>query len=109
MGGSARAHTAPAAVTLPLRVRRRAERDVDDAYAWYESRVEGLGEAFLGAVDACFARIQRHPEAYVVAHNRVRRARLHRFPYIVFYTSREDFIDVLAVYHGRRRPRRFDL
>ena len=97
-------------MTLPLRVRLRAELDVDEAYAWYEARVEGLGEAFLRSVDAGFARIRRHPEAYpIVQGSRVRRARLHRFPYSVFYTIREDFIDVLAVYHGRRRPRRFDL
>jgi plasmid stabilization system protein ParE len=70
---------------------------------------EGLGEGFLRAVEACFARITRHPEAHAVAHGRVRRARLHRFPYSVYYVIREDFIDVLAVYHGRRRPRRFDL
>ena len=96
-------------MTLPVRVRLRAELDVDDAYAWYESRAVGLGEALLRAVDACLARISRHPEAYAVQHGRVRRARLRRFPYGVFYVIREDFIDVLAVYHGRRRPRRFDL
>jgi len=96
-------------VTLAVRVRRRAELDIDEAYAWYEGRAEGVGEAFLRAVEASFARIARHPEAHVVAHGRVRRARLHRFPYGVYYTIREDFIDVLAVYHGRRRPRRFDL
>jgi plasmid stabilization system protein ParE len=96
-------------VTLRLRVRRRAELDLDEAYAWYAARAEGLGEAFLRSVDACLARIQRHPEAFAVAHGRVHRARLHRFPYGVYYTIREDAIDVLAVYHARRRPRRFDL
>jgi len=95
-------------VTLPVRVRHRAELDIDEAYAWYESRAEDLGEAFLRALEACFAQIERLPEAHVVAHGRVRRARLRRFPYGVYYTIREDFIDVLAVYHGRRRPRRFD-
>lgn len=94
---------------LPVRVRRRAELDVDEAYAWYEERVEGLGEAFLRAVEACFVRIAQNPEAHVVAHGRVRRARLHRFPYGAYYVIRDGFIDVLAVYHGRRRPRRFDL
>jgi hypothetical protein len=39
---------------------------------------------------------------------RVRRASLRRFPYGVFYTIREDRIDVLAVYHARRRPRTFE-
>ena len=94
---------------MRLSLRRRAERDLDEAYAWYEPRSPGLGESFLRAADACFARIQRDPELYAVQHDRVRRARLHRFPYSVFYVIRADWIDVLAVYHARRRPRRFDL
>jgi plasmid stabilization system protein ParE len=68
-------------VTPPVRVRRRAELDIGEAYAWYEARAEGIGEAFLRSVEACFARIARQPDAHVVAHGRVRRARLHRFPY----------------------------
>jgi plasmid stabilization system protein ParE len=96
-------------VTLPIRVRRRAELDIDDALTWYESRAPGLGAARLRAVDACLARIARHSEAYSIQHDRVRRARLRRFPYGVFYVIREDLVDVLAAYHGRRRPRRFDL
>jgi len=107
MGGGARAHPAATALTLPIRVRRRAELDLDEAYAWYESRAMGLGESFLQSAEACLARIQRHPEAYALQYGRVRRARLHRFPFSAFYVIREDFIDVLAVYHGRRRPRRF--
>jgi len=95
-------------LTLPIRVRQRAEADIVDAYAWYDARAIGLGEAFLRAVDACMARIARDPEAYVIVHERVHRARLRRFPYSVFYVIREDALDVLAVYHGRRRPRRFD-
>ena len=95
-------------MTLPVRVRPDAELDIDEAYAWYESRAEGLGDAFLRAVEACFVRIARHPESHVAAYSRVRRARLYRFPYGVYYTIRGDLIDVLAVYHGRRRPRRFD-
>lgn len=96
-------------MTDAFRIRRRAELDLDEAYIWYESRGLGLGEAFLRSVEACLARIRRHPEAYALQLGRVRRARLHRFPHSVFYVIREDFIDVLAVYHGRRRPRRFDL
>jgi plasmid stabilization system protein ParE len=94
-------------VSLPLTLRPRAEADLDDAFRWYEARLPGLGEAFLRSADACFARIQRHPAAFIEAHPRVRRASLRRFPYGVFYVIREDRIDVLAVYHARRRPRVF--
>ena len=95
-------------MSLPVLLRPRAEADLVDAFAWYEQRLPGLGEAFLHAVDASLTRIQRHSEAYPEAHPRVRRAPLRRFPYGVFYVIRDDRIDVLAVYHARRRPRRFE-
>ena len=90
-----------------LTLRPRAEADLDDAFRWYEARLPGLGGAFLQSADTCFARIQSHPEAHAEVHPRVRRAPLPRFPYGVFYVIREDRIDVLAVYHARRRPRDF--
>jgi plasmid stabilization system protein ParE len=95
-------------VSLPVSLRARAEADLTDAFAWYEERLPGLGTAFLRSVDGCFARIQRHPEAYPEVHPRVHRTPIHRFPYGVFYVIREDRIDVLAVYHARRRPRGFE-
>ncbi|MEB2343424.1 MAG: type II toxin-antitoxin system RelE/ParE family toxin [Deltaproteobacteria bacterium] len=95
-------------MTRPLTVRSRAEADLDEAFGWYEAQVPGLGEAFLRSVTACFVRIARHAEAYPQVQGQVRRAALRRFPYGVFYVVREDRIDVLAVYHGRRRPRVFD-
>ena len=92
---------------MRLSLRQRAELDIDDAYVWYESRLSGLGETFLRSVDACFDRLCREPEIYPIQHDRVRRAPLHRFPYSVFYVIRTDHVDVLAVYHSLRRPRRF--
>lgn len=95
-------------MTLPLTLRPRAEADLDEAFGWYEAQLPGLGGAFLRSADACLARTARHPEAYALVHGPVRRASLRRFPYGVFYVVREDRIDVLAVYHGRRRPRVFE-
>ena len=93
---------------MRLSLRPRAELDIDDAYVWYESRRTGLGENFLRSLDACFDRVRREPEIYAPRHGRVRGARVHRFPYHVYFVIRADHIDVLSVYHDRRRPRRFD-
>ena len=95
-------------MTLALTLRPRAEADLDAAFRWYEAQQRGLGEIFLRSVAACFARIARHPEGNAIVQSRVRRASLQRFPYGVFYVVREHRIDVLAVYHGRRRPREFE-
>ena len=45
-----------------------AQQDVDEAYRWYEDRRLGLGEEFLGCVDACIQAIWRMPELYAKAH-----------------------------------------
>lgn len=49
-----------------LVVRPLAAADLDEAFAWYESRSVGLGVDFLRAVDACFAAIEAAPLAYPV-------------------------------------------
>jgi hypothetical protein len=38
---------------------QEAREDIAEAYAWYESRRAGLGEEFLGCVDACIEAIRR--------------------------------------------------
>ena len=91
----------------PLLVRPLAEADVQSAYLWYETQAEGLGHEFLRAVDACFAAIERWPEAYPVVYKRYRRALLRRFPYIVYYSVSDAAIEVVACTHGRQHPTRW--
>lgn len=38
------------------------EQDLAESYTWYENRRLGLGEEFLGCVDACIESIRRTPE-----------------------------------------------
>jgi len=57
-----------------------AQLDVDDAYRWYEDRRSGLGEEFLGCVDACIQAICRMPEFHAKVHEEYRRGLVRRFP-----------------------------
>ncbi len=79
-------------------------QDLARAYAWYEERRTGLGEDFLSAVDACFARIQRQPDFYPIAYETFRRATLRRFPYNVIFEATREAITVYAVLHSARDP-----
>lgn len=81
-----------------------AIEDLDAAYGWYESRRVGLGEEFLGSVDALLAAIRRHPEMHQRVYLNYRRALLRRFPYAVFYESALRRITVYAVFHTARDP-----
>lgn len=81
-----------------------AERDLVQAYAWYEDRRDGLGEEFLGCVDACIQAICRTPEMYPPIHDSYRRGLVRRFPYAVFYDYAADTVTVYCVFHTSRDP-----
>jgi plasmid stabilization system protein ParE len=77
----------------------QAEKDIEEAYDWYQERELGLGEEFLRCIDASIQTIARNPEIYVFAHEKYRRALVRRFPYAIFYEYFEETITVYAVFH----------
>ena len=83
-------------MTYQVIVRPEAEREIQEAFEWYEERSEGLGLEFLRVADACLSIVQRNPEAYPIMHEEVRRALLRKFPYALFYLIREDTIVVIS-------------
>lgn len=84
--------------------------EVDDAVLWYQERRDGLGLAFLAALDGAVESIKRWPRAGALVDDvaedlEVRRVPVPRFPYFVAYFVGDEGIVVLAVAHERRRPR----
>lgn len=78
-----------------------AERDIGEAYDWYEART-GLGEEFLGCVEACIEGIARMPGIHPPVHEHYCRSLVRRFPY-----ANEDVsgtVTVYGVFHTSRDP-----
>jgi plasmid stabilization system protein ParE len=90
-----------------LVVAPEAEQDIAEAYAWYEEQRVGLGEEFLGCVDACIEAFRRVPEMHARVHEDYRRALVRRFPYTVFYEYEEDTVTVYCVFHTSRDPEKW--
>ena len=65
----------------------------------------GLGEEFLGSVDACLEGLRRQPGMFRYVHENYRRALIRRFPYAIFYEHVEANVIVYAVFHTSRNPR----
>lgn len=79
------------------------------AVAFYEGRVEGLGDDFVEAVDTQLARIRGAPRQFQLSPGAprslgVRRVLLSRFPFFVVYLELDTEIRVLAFAHQSRRP-----
>jgi plasmid stabilization system protein ParE len=91
-------------MTRRVILRGRAQNDLRSAFRWYESHHQGLGEAFLAAVQDRLKTIAAFPDAHRVVYRRVRRAVVSRFPYLIFYVAKGDRVDVLAILHHSRNP-----
>jgi toxin ParE1/3/4 len=87
---------------MRLVLRRAAKRDLAEAARWYDERKPGLGREFSSCVEATLVIIRNHPHLSPRVDPRVRRAKVERFPYGVFYTVDREAIRVIAVLHHAR-------
>jgi toxin ParE1/3/4 len=94
-------------VAFRLKFSARALREIGNAHEWYETHSSRLGEEFLLAVELQLKRLEQAPLLYTEVIAGVRRALLPRFPYAVFYATRDDLLHVLPVIHNARSPRRW--
>lgn len=85
-----------------LVVRREAEAEILEAFDWYESKRQGLGQEFVQEIDAAFVRTTKTPEAFPVVYRGLRRFVLRRFPYVIYFRVEADVVHVFGVLHGRR-------
>jgi plasmid stabilization system protein ParE len=88
--------------------RPEAAADVRAAYSWYERQRAGLGEAFLGALARAEETALANPLAYRVIRRDARRIMLRRFPYQFIFRVVSDVVVVVACFHGRRSPKRWE-
>jgi toxin ParE1/3/4 len=91
-------------VTLGVSFHEDARAEFDEATDFYGMERASLGLAFVGAVEQAVDHVCEYPDSCPVIRGRVRKARVHRFPYSVTYSVVGNQIRVLAVAHDRRRP-----
>ena len=89
----------PALIFMPA-----ARLELIAAQDWYEGQAPGLGVAFRAELDHQAGRIVANPRQFPIQTADVRRARLRRFPYGLFFRSRDDAIHVIACFHASRAP-----
>lgn len=91
-------------MTPPVEFHNLAELELNEAAAFYESEVAGLGLAFLDEVERSINQIRAHPEAAPRILQVVRRRILRRFPYSILFSFVGGKIRILAIASQKRRP-----
>jgi plasmid stabilization system protein ParE len=84
---------------------RAAKYDVIEIFEWYELQTKSTGERFFQALDQKFESICLNPEIHSpVSKSGIRKSKLERWPYHVFFVFSGDIIEVLAIIHTSRDP-----
>ena len=84
-----------------------ANEDLLEARAWYDRIRPELGEHFALTVEATVEAIAENALQFPVVYRNRRRAGVRRFPYGIFFEVQQHRIVVIACFHGRRNPRRW--
>jgi plasmid stabilization system protein ParE len=83
------------------------EREYLEAYTWYDSEKQGLGEKFLRRVNAKLELIADNPEAFSQKTGKgYRDAVVGIFPYIIVFKvyKKEKKVLVIAIVHQKKHP-----
>jgi toxin ParE1/3/4 len=81
-----------------------AKLEIIEAQDGYEKEAVGLGAFFRAEVDRQALRIAANPLQFPLILADIRRARLRRFPYGLFFRLLDDAIYVIACFHSSRDP-----
>jgi toxin ParE1/3/4 len=87
-----------------VRLQSPADRDYLQALEFYEERQQGLGKEFDTELLALFERIKQNPALFQKETELVRKARMPRFKYRIYFRVEGDEIGVLAIWHPSRNP-----
>lgn len=89
---------------MKSRFHEAADTELAEAIAYYDRKVSGLGDRFLGEVKAATRSIERHPEIAPVIEHGVRTKVLNRFPYTLMYVVETQELFIVAVHTRAGAP-----
>lgn len=79
-----------------------ANEGIRSALFWYRQHDIDLPFRFTADLEATLNRIAKNPYQFRLFPDRLRRARMKRFPYLIYFTVTARTVYVVAVSHQRR-------
>jgi len=76
--------------------------DAEDAFKWYNKKVEGLGNRFYNQFLITIETIESNPFAFSFLKAPIRRCKMKTFPYKIYYIVEEETIFILGLAHSKR-------
>jgi plasmid stabilization system protein ParE len=89
---------------MRVRLHLKARAEHRDTRNWYHEFSPLSAIAFAQTVDNAISRIREAPNIYPLAEHGTRKFVIQRFPFNIFFLTRDIEILIVAVAHQKRRP-----
>ncbi len=90
---------------MKLKISPLALIDLKESIEYYNLQQENLGDDFAGKINSTFERIKENPKQFPKEFKEMRKAQTERFPFNIFFVSRENIAYILGIFHSRRNPK----
>lgn len=84
-----------------------AQKELAEAFQWYEERSQGLGIRFIEVVSNKLSELSNYPDRYAKRKGEFREVSTNIFPYILIYEflPKEKIVFISHVFHTKRNPK----
>ena len=89
---------------MRIKLHPHARAELRAARKWYYERSPLSAFAFAQIIQNAISRIKDAPNTFPVSDHGTRKFTLQRFPFNIFYLTRETEIVIVALAHQKRRP-----
>lgn len=85
----------------------KAQKEILDAWEWYEDKQQGLGDRFKDEVYKKIKLIQSNPFYYPLK-GKYREVKIDVFPYLIIFNfnEKDNLLLIVSVFHTSRHPDR---
>ncbi len=90
---------------MKLKISPLALIDLEESIEYYNLQQENLGDDFAEKINFTFERIKENPKQFPKEFKEMRKAQTERFPFNIFFVSRENIAYILGIFHLRRNPK----
>ena len=90
---------------MNLIISKKAQIEIELSVDYYNLQKKDLGNIFKNNIMYFILNIKEFPNLYPNVDKDIKRCLLHKFPYSIFYTIRDDKIIILSVAHQHKKPK----
>jgi len=86
----------------------RAQKEITQAWQWYEERQQSLGDRFVREVILHIRLIEQNPERYPTRYKSYKETSVHVFPFLIIYrlNRKKKSICIVSVFHTSLNPKK---